>query len=390
PSNPCKKKAVSPSIPTEIISSPMEEQSILNRPADKLKHRAISLDQLNDSISNSFQSLGDISNDLDIVNDLKQKNIDLKLNLQSCEQELDSKIIENNNLNRQIDKLTQEINLLRNICKTPQRSKRAINSTPSPGLQKHDEQIKALSNTITQLQQDLQSAKIEISKLNKHIAKLEQIDNLQLKNITQPLPDGRLTKSHNKTNIKNKLCIISNNNRHKMLQNVQRESNLDDYQVCHYIIQNASITSMLKDLKLKLVNFNKSDYCLILVGETDFYNSQDVSQLVASIKDSLTQIVNTNIILMTPTYICGKPLFNYNVEIFNNQLNQDIVEHNYAYLIDSNANLTYDMFSIMTGKVTRKGIQNILHNAAELMYNIQLNRSEIEVEKPTENEFFLV
>ncbi|CAG4939726.1 unnamed protein product [Parnassius apollo] len=103
-------------------SSEKTGQTLL--PKEKLLAKSLSMELPVGSLNNSFQSLEDLSHSLELVNELdivsKQNTEidDLQIKLKSCESE--TTILENNELRRQVTKLTQELLFMKNICKTPQ------------------------------------------------------------------------------------------------------------------------------------------------------------------------------------------------------------------------------------------------------------------------------
>lgn len=102
-----------------------------------------------------------------------------------------------------------------------------------------------------------------------------------------------------------------------------------------------------------------NDYCIIFVGEQDLINSDNSINLVNYIRESLLNITHTNKIICVPTYVCGALIYNYKVEMFNNLLTMDMQSNNYAYIFDTNRDLTLDMFSYHSGKITKYGIKNV-------------------------------
>ncbi|CAG5025554.1 unnamed protein product [Parnassius apollo] len=107
-----------------LNSSPKTGRTLL--PKEKLLAKSLSMELPAESLNNSFQSLEDLSHSLELVNELdivskqNMKIDDLQIKLKSCESELDGTILENNELIRQVNKLTQELLIMKNICKTPQ------------------------------------------------------------------------------------------------------------------------------------------------------------------------------------------------------------------------------------------------------------------------------
>lgn len=66
--------------------------------------------------------------DLDLINELQQKNDELASNLYSTQNELENIILENIELKKQIEDLNKQIISLKNICRTPSSAKKDIYS----------------------------------------------------------------------------------------------------------------------------------------------------------------------------------------------------------------------------------------------------------------------
>ena len=138
------------------------------------------------------------------------------------------------------------------------------------------------------------------------------------------------------------------------------------------------------------------DFCVIQIGEEDFKTSRDYTKLVKLIREKVTAIKHTNTILCLPTYknIFYKAMYNWRVEVFNNIICNDNLNNNYAYIIDSNQNLTcdYDMFSEMYGNVNNRGVLTIFNQIEKLIteidsYSEYLNNSLYETENYNSNFF---
>lgn len=132
--------------------------------------------------------------DLDIINELKSKINKLKTDVQSCEHELENTILENNELRRQVDKLSNELSILKDICTSPHGTIRNRMNTiisPSPdnlsSNLNQSRKIIELEQTIKELQQEVQIAQEEIRNLNTTIKDLEQ--ELQTVNTSPPEMD---------------------------------------------------------------------------------------------------------------------------------------------------------------------------------------------------------
>ena len=163
---------------------------------------------------------------------------------------------------------------------------------------------------------------------------------------------------------KKNLCIISSGNQHSLINLLENTNVATSYNYCHYILNGAGIDDMLKSASTKVKNFNKNDYCVILVGEHDFTAGQDVNyfDLVLNINYHLETLKHTNILFALPTYICGAIIHNYNIEVFNKLMLRDYGIFKNACCFDSNLHLQLNMFSSKTGKLNKSGLKNIIEH----------------------------
>lgn len=170
-------------------------------------------------------------------------------------------------------------------------------------------------------------------------------------------------------NSRSKICIISSNKVNTILSISQ--NTFPCHNVCHFISTNCGVKQLLINLKHKLLNYNKHDYCLIFIGEKDFEHTVNYYELVISIRELLMSINYTNIILCLPTYKFNghSNIYNSRIECFNNILYSDICTYNYAMLYDSNLNLEYcdTMFYKLSGVINNHGMRRIF---SDLKYHI--------------------
>lgn len=168
------------------------------------------------------------------------------------------------------------------------------------------------------------------------------------------------------------LCILSNQKYSNILKAVEYafQSNT---RYCHYVIPNGGITNLLTNLEKKLDKFTMADYCVIYIGEQDLNRTVNIIQLVNCLRESLKKITHTSKIICLPTYICGALIYNYKVELFGNLLAMDMQSNDYAYLFDTNRNLTLDMFSHHSGRITNFGIRSVFSSLKQFI--IQENRT---------------
>lgn len=170
-----------------------------------------------------------------------------------------------------------------------------------------------------------------------------------------------------------KLCVLSNSTQRGILQAIE-ENFSKVFKFCSYSFPNSTIKQLLANLKSKLTDYSMNDYCIIFIGETDIKYSNNFIDSIKAINESLAQITHTNIIVCTPTYIRGAPIYNYKVEMFNDLLYTNLQYHDCAYYFDTNYDLTFefDMFSHKTGILNKAGIQFIFKNI--------MNRIKIDLE----------
>lgn len=202
-------------------------------------------------------------------------------------------------------------------------------------------------------------------------------------------------KEDNNTQIKrNKLCIISANKPNNILS--LAEKRFEKSQICHYSYPYCGIRQLITNLHKKLHDYTMDDHCIILIGEEDFRKTNNYFDIVIEIRKTLEYIKNTNIILCVPTYKynCRNLMFNCRVETFNNLLHLDVTTHKYAYLFDSNLNLScdYTMFSKYTGRLNNDGMKNIFDNISKLLNNTSSSntpsKSILNVENLSKSDFF--
>lgn len=189
---------------------------------------------------------------------------------------------------------------------------------------------------------------------------------------------------------KHKLVMLSANNKNNIVKSIEGNGLFQDFSFCHYIRPRVGLRELLKDMTYHVRNLTREDYCLILIGEEDFINSNDLSALVQYIRESVEKISHTNLILACPTYICGRSLYNSRVERFNQLLFGDLCNHkNNFFAYDCNANLVLDMFSKVSGRLNNSGMKNVLQN---LHHNINWLRNQhlglLDCDKCSSDELF--
>lgn len=186
---------------------------------------------------------------------------------------------------------------------------------------------------------------------------------------------------------KRKICIISSDNRYNTLNTTREHFEKDE--ICHHLITGGGIIQLLQNIDMKLKDFTLNDYCIILIGKSDFLETKNYSSLVDYIRNELRKVQNTNVILCLPTFKqCSKHkyFFNNRIETFNNLLYIDNKKHEYAYLLDSNRNLEYSriMFAEGIGFLNRVGFRQVFRDVANLIIDID----QLYDSFPTSKKFF--
>ncbi|KAG7295274.1 hypothetical protein JYU34_022277, partial [Plutella xylostella] len=298
----------------------------------------------------------------------------LTTDLHSAHNEIQSLILENNALKNSNQEILRKYELLKKVTITP------IKATPL-------KQKKAKTNE-TALNQATQT---EIGHLDTYLNPTMTATYAQKCSMLSPQEPISKTNSPknvetNTGQIKNtskkqpkKLCLLSSNNKNDILSTTQ-DILTSNFKVLHYITPGGGIRELLTGLNKKIENYTLDDYCIILIGHQDFIATQDYIGLVCFVKETLQEIQHTNIVLCLPTYKCSehKILFNWRVETFNKLLYLDLMNNNYAFMLDSNLKLQYNdsMFFPSIGTINNNGIKTILTALKELMIEIdKLNKS---------------
>lgn len=287
-----------------------------------------------DGTSNSLPNLSDDENDKQI-SDLREEIAKLKLELSSAHQEIKNLSLENMELKKSLEDVNTK----------DEKGKKQVN------IENNDETPH--KNSAQDLCQKTWHNAYSSTKMQN-----------SLSNVLQPTSQTLFEK--------NKLCIISSNKTNRILSTA--EDTFDNYKICHYLTPNCSIEKLIDNLHSKLLNYTLKDSCIIFIGEDDFLKTSNYCDVVIHIREVLSKINNTNIILCLPTYKCNdySMMYNWRIETFNNMLYMDNQNHHYAWLLDSNLELSYkeDMFSWYNGQLNNKGMLNIFQNLKILINEI--------------------
>lgn len=319
------------------------------------------------TLSRSCESI----RDLEIVDELKQEISSLREKLVIAENEMENILSENCELQRKVVTLTHEISVLKKICTAPSPSERSLKrQSVSPGaspLKKaaYISQILTLEGNISKLQTQLRKAQDEITYLNNIVEKCRDRIRNEHKNSSRSMNTSKNESSS--SNGKKKLCVISATNTLNVTHMLYSDNFYSKFEFCHYIKTNCTAENLIENIESKIMSFTQDDYCVIMIGESDFHRNQNIKNLINIVIDKLNEITNTNVVIAAPTYICGKTLFNKRVELFNNELYRSLLNRENVYFFDTNRNLSLDMFSPISGKLNQKGMRCILSSLTEYL-----------------------
>lgn len=356
--------------------------------------------ELDGTTSNSLPNLSDAEDSEEILQ-LKKQIKELTLQLETAHREVESLNIDNTNLKKTIEDLTKKENIYKKLTTdivnntpkkkknsqtvpttidlsiTPKLTKKVMRLAPEVSSKSTPEVIPQLVNKATQC--------------DTHGIEPSICDDLgQMTNVIRPMPMTHKTK-------KSKLSIISANNRNGLI-NIIEDSFTAGYEFCHYSYPNGSIQHLLFGIENKVKHYNKTDYCVILIGEKDFLTTKNYHDLIYYIRDTIERLSHTNVIICLPTYRqCGDytAIYNSRVEMFNNLLYLHNMTYEYAYLLDSNVDLCYDntMFSGRQGLLNDTGMRNIILNLKKTIYDIEMenssNTNSMNTNEDISNIFFL-
>lgn len=356
-------------------------------------------------IDTTMMSIPDSLNDnTDLINDLNEQIKTLKMQLSSAHQEIENLNIENFRLKSDLQNMIKTTNTLKIICSTPNRknmspaqkiktlnldtnqscetieetlSKSQTNRVVNNPIMLHKEtqttildKLSPQTNPPTEMNKTPSVDNISNCHINhratNEIIELTSTTNSNIMNRTEgaTCPNYTTLTTQMKTTKqtpKRKLCILSNSNLKGRLHDIE-DIFAANFKYCSYHLPNCTLERLLYNINNKLHNYTLNDYCIILIGERDFKQTDTFIELVQHIRECLQPITHTNIILSVPTYKLGAPIYNYKIEMFSNLLHLDILNNKYAYIFDTNYELTYDMFSSKTGSITNYAMKQIFKN----------------------------
>lgn len=318
-------------------------------------------------------SMPDISDDEeDQIKVLKNKLETQALQLISAHNEIEALTLEISDLKRVNNELMIKNDLLKKITNSPAKQKHTTPKKTSLSQKKNKQTQTEKNRTISedatpQLHTETQTAsqpEVNITKSCPNTIAQPQTYH------TKPLEPYR----------SNKMCILSMNKYNRVLSIAEEMIN-KQFDLCHYLNTDGNISSLLNGIDSKLSDFTVDDFCVIFIGENDFIVSKNYAKLVLDIRNTLSQIVHTNIVICLPTYKYNSHcnMYNWRVRSFNNLLYQDVITHKYAFVLDSNSNISYDYntFYRHSGQLNNFGFRTIFVDLLSLVTSISMHDNKM-------------
>lgn len=338
-----------------------------------------------DGTTNSMPNISD-DEENDKVQDLLREIGELKSQLLAAHEEINNLSLENSELKQTINNLNKKCQIMKNATLnlsteigTPKRNVRL--STPC--RKQHSKTDLDLSQNTVQGGCEQGSMSNKVKTTLKFVKETSECHQKNARNSSQLQHKKRnklciVSNENSKYSIcetppvtvispdlkKNKLCILSNIRSRNAVQVIE-DTFGQNFTYCHYMFPNSSTERLLNNIDTKLLDFGLDDYCIIMLGEKDLKTSSNCLHMVETITKCLKHIINTNVIVCSPTYILGSPIYNYKVEVFNNLLAKEINSGSYAYYFDTNSYLSFDMFSSVTGTIKNSAIIHIYRKIME-------------------------
>lgn len=339
----------------------------------------------NDTLDGTINSMPAISDD----EDDETKNY--KLELQRLTQELQSahKEISDLNLeNRQLKLNLEDIKKKYEMCKKLTNDLKNDITTPKKNKKQNSAYLQRQTNTPRT--KTPQSKKIP-AKTHLETKKDIQLESQDTSTTKTPISTRKHIKKYPN------VILSSSNSRNPILQLAEKTVGVDS-KICHHKYVSGGIMEQLSHIEKQTKALTKHDFFVLIVGEKEFETSKKYYELIIFIREELKKIQHTNVIICLPTYRCNEysNIYNRRVETFNSLLYMDNLSHKYAYILDSNKNLEYDisMFLDTKGTINDKGMKIIFDDLSTLIKHIRKPQTFIpvneerrgnETNKPTAN-----
>jgi hypothetical protein len=294
----------------------------------------------------------------EIINELKDEIAKLRNELNIANNEIDNLNITNRQLIRKVETQESIIKLYKTVSiddlNKSAKNGKSFMSTPIRNIRE---------NTLPRNE-------IMISSSNKVHNTMVMKNKPTL--LSTPKSDAAVTGRNDK---RKKICFISSTERESTAKVIRNK--FGEYEMCHYRVPGGGALELSSRLQEKLKGFTMNDYCVIMLGETDFTVSKKYLYVVHKLRQTLLTVQHTHVIICVPTYkYCSQAnLFNNRVEIFNNLIYRDNVKHEYCYVLDSNKNLecSHSMFLKQNGMVNNHGVKIILNDIMNQILAISFN-----------------
>lgn len=289
------------------------------------------------------------------VKRLQDKIDELTSQLNSAHKEIEILSLENSSLKQNNEDLLKKNNVYKQIASSPVKHK---STTPKKTQSKkvHSQTDANIGNTVS-----TNPPEIDITSQSPATKEKLSVTNRQTETFRSQETEPIIKSSQN---IKHKLCIVSANKNNKILSIA--ENTFKNCEICHYLLPGCGTVQLITDLEKKLTEYTINDFCIILIGEKDFYKTENYVDIIIKMREKLQKIQQTNVIICVPTFKLSdhSTLFNWRIETFNNLLHLDLQTFNYAMALDSNLDLCYDftMFSKYSRKINDHGMQNVFYN----------------------------
>ncbi|KAG7296964.1 hypothetical protein JYU34_019878 [Plutella xylostella] len=215
--------------------------------------------------------------------ELEQQIKQLTLELNTAHQEVQNLNLENSQLKRTIEDLSKKQDIinkvteaLKNDVATPKKGqgKGKINhSTPARSTRKSAKKISVGQNSHSHESPHTPGQPMVTRSPEPNIENAKK----------STLTSGKYKKTHQslakathkfstpmETKRKVKLCILNGNIQSGTVDLLDGTFRSSEYTYCHYKNTNSNIDVLLSNIDSKLQGFNLSDYCIIMIGESDF------------------------------------------------------------------------------------------------------------------------
>lgn len=330
----------------------------------------------------------------DVISQLTDQNKTLTMQLLSAHQEIENLNSENFRLKTDLQNVTKTLNTYKKICSTPEK-KSIAPVRKNQSMQKNSPSCLNNNELCEPHRKSLKSEIITLNKGTQTTYKCTQTSNKlkesptslshEIREINKQIETNRNNSevcSHNietgsntpQQHKQNKICILSSNKQNNVLS-IAEETIPKKYKFCHYLTPDGDICHLLKGIDTKLTDYTMNDYCVIFVGEKDFKISYNYSKLILNIRKTLSGITHTNIIICLPTYKynINANMYNWRVRNFNYIMYQDISAHKHVFVLDSNANLSYDYntFYRHSGQLNDFGLRTIFMSLLSFIKDIE-------------------